>query len=253
MLQGIEQVDWSRRRHAFGPADDLPRLLRDVAGGGPPADRAVSELFGTIWHQGTVYDATSVAVPFLGELAASDDVDGEIRFLLLALIFAIGRGKGYWQVHADGATQRPDTPDNLPAVLEAEREWVQACKEAVRGVADEFIENLSTWPDRLWLSVATLVVVAGEAGRASVDGIIAEATQRLPPFGAAGLATIGELVTRGTTSPGRVDVLTALDGDLADFVAQARETGDLELSPDSYFVDVLVERMCDTNGEGHPA
>ena len=32
----------------------------------------------------------------------------------------------------------------------------------------------------------------------------------------------------------------------------ARETGDLELSPDSYFVDVLVERMCDTNGEGHP-
>ena len=116
---------------------------------------------------------------FLGELAASDDVDGEIRFLLLALIFAIGRGKGYWQVHADGATQRPDTPDNLPAVLEAEREWVQACKEAVRGVADEFIENLSTWPDRLWLAVATLVVVAGEAGRASVDGIIAESDSTL--------------------------------------------------------------------------
>lgn len=251
VLEGIEHIDWSRRRHAFGPADDLPGLLRDVAGGGAAADRAVGELFVTIWHQGTVYDATSVAVPFLGELAASDDVDTEVRYLLLALIYDIGRGKGYWQVHADAARPRPDAPDNLPAVLESEREWVRACKQAVQQAADELIQNVWMWPHRLWLSVAVLVVVAGEVGRASLDRIVDEGTQRLPAFGAVGLETIAELVTTGTTSQGQVDLLNALDLDLADFVAQERDSGDPALSLDSYFVDVLVERMCDTNGQGH--
>lgn len=253
MLQGIEQVDWSTHNHAFGPADDLPRLLRDVAGGGAAADRAVSDLFGTIWHQGTVYDASSLAVPFLGELAASNDVDVEIRYLLLALIFAIGRGTGYWQVHAEIASRSGHLPDDLPAVLEAEREVVRACKKAVQRVADEFLENRSTWPDRLWMSVASLVVVAGEAGRAVLDGVLAEASQRLPPFGAVGLATIAELATLGTTSSAQVDALAALDAELADFVEDFSDGGSLDLSLDSYFVDVLVERMCDTNGEGRPA
>ena len=57
------------------------------------------------------------------------------------------------------------------------------------------------------------------------------------------------MVTSGTTSPERVDSLAALDGDLAEFVAQELESNDLELSLDSYYVDLPVERMCDTNGE----
>ena len=250
VLRGIEQIDWSKHNHAFGPADDLPRLLHDVASGGAAADRAVSDLFGTIWHQGTVYDASSVAVPFLGELAASNDVDVEIRYLLLALIFAIGRGKGYWQVHARAGSRHGHLPADLATVLEAESRTVRACRQAVQQVANELLENLSTWPDRLWLSVVGLVVVAGEVGSALLDGVVAEASRRLPPFGAVGVATIAELVTLGTTSSGQVDALAALDSELADFVEDFSDGGGLDLSLDSYFVDVLVERLCDTNGGG---
>lgn len=44
----------------------MPGLLRTIASGdAKAADDTVFELFGNIWHQGTVYRATPYAVPFL--------------------------------------------------------------------------------------------------------------------------------------------------------------------------------------------
>jgi hypothetical protein len=44
--------------------------------------------------------------------------------------------------------------------------------------------------------------------------------------------------------------LLALDIELADYVTQANEQRDLAVTLDDYFVDVLAERFCDTNGHG---
>ena len=72
MLTGLDEIDWSSLGHAFGPAEDTPELLRRVASGDEhDAAEALGELWGTIWHQGSVYPATVPAVPFLAEIAAA--------------------------------------------------------------------------------------------------------------------------------------------------------------------------------------
>jgi hypothetical protein len=70
MLQEVDHGSWDRLSHAYGPAVDTPELLRQAASSDEEvAKEAVSELYGSIFHQGTVYPATVVAVRFLAELA----------------------------------------------------------------------------------------------------------------------------------------------------------------------------------------
>lgn len=54
---------WERR--------NVPALLRRAGSGGYGAGDAISGLYGSLFHQGTVYPATREAVPFLAELARS--------------------------------------------------------------------------------------------------------------------------------------------------------------------------------------
>lgn len=70
-LAGLDSHPWSTVDHAYGPAEDLPGLLRAFAEGGEDAEEALHELYGSIVHQGTVYAASVYAVPFLARIAAS--------------------------------------------------------------------------------------------------------------------------------------------------------------------------------------
>jgi HEAT repeat protein len=66
-------IDWGALNHAYGPADDVPELLADIAAGTEPAaGEAVSELFTLLYHQGGTYSATDAAIPALVDLALSD-------------------------------------------------------------------------------------------------------------------------------------------------------------------------------------
>jgi hypothetical protein len=70
MLRGLDEVGWDELSHAYGKALDTANLLRQAAlPDDEAAKEAVSELYGSIFHQGTVYPATVAAVPFLAELA----------------------------------------------------------------------------------------------------------------------------------------------------------------------------------------
>ncbi|MET9030406.1 hypothetical protein ABZW96_32975 [Nocardia sp. NPDC004168] len=69
---GLESVPWAELSHAYGSAQDVPELLRRLQSGAEDeAAAALQELFGNIWHQGTVYSATAHAVPFLARLAGA--------------------------------------------------------------------------------------------------------------------------------------------------------------------------------------
>lgn len=73
--QGLDEIDWHSLTHAYGPASDVPGQIRDLAS--PDAEtrrQAMHALYGNIWHQGTVYEATAYAVPFLIELLEAQDL-----------------------------------------------------------------------------------------------------------------------------------------------------------------------------------
>lgn len=82
-MLGLDEVSWADLSHAYGSADDVPVLLRRAGSGGDEARAAIGDLYGKVFHQGTVYPATVAAVPFLVELAGSaPDCRDEVTWML---------------------------------------------------------------------------------------------------------------------------------------------------------------------------
>ncbi|MEU0371048.1 PBS lyase [Streptomyces sp. NPDC006283] len=89
MFAGIDEVDWASLEHAYGPADDVPELLRKLASTDPvERETALDGMYGTVHHQGDVYDSTLACIPFLMELAADPAVQD--RGGIVELLTSIG-------------------------------------------------------------------------------------------------------------------------------------------------------------------
>ncbi len=98
-LEGIDDVDWTSVTHAYGEATDVPDMLRALLSDeAKQREQAIYDLFGNIWHQGTVYSATAKATPFLYELLTTSAVEDKA---------AIAEGVGYLEVHAVGDYGEP--------------------------------------------------------------------------------------------------------------------------------------------------
>ena len=97
MLDGLDAIDWGSLSHAYGEASDVPQIIRSLLSPAVSEDAAY-ELYGNIWHQGTVYPATAAVVPFLYEILAAPEVTG--RSGIAHLLACIAAGRGYLEVHA---------------------------------------------------------------------------------------------------------------------------------------------------------
>jgi hypothetical protein len=88
MLEGLDDINWQRLEHAYGQASDVPELIRNLTSPAPDIrEQAQERLRSTIWHQGTVYEATAYAIPFLIELLEHPEVPGRDHILFdLALL-----------------------------------------------------------------------------------------------------------------------------------------------------------------------
>jgi hypothetical protein len=101
-VDDLDSIPWKDLTHAYGPADDVPDLLRALRTAAPDVqgeDSPLWHLFGNIWHQGTVYEATAYAVPFLIELAVDRQTPDRVG--ILSLLAEIARGSSYHAVHGD--------------------------------------------------------------------------------------------------------------------------------------------------------
>ncbi len=127
MLGGLESIDWRSLTHAYGPADDVPEALRALAEGRASAEDVAGVFWGNIWHQGTVYEATAYAVPFLIELLGSGRIKD--REWLLLLLNSLATGSSYRAVHGN-ASSRED-PREFEGARERELDWVRQAHEAV--------------------------------------------------------------------------------------------------------------------------
>ncbi len=72
-MAALDAVPWPRLHHAYGPADDVPvHLYAATVGQAETRAAAWWELWGNVHHQGTVYEATVHAVPFIAAIAEGD-------------------------------------------------------------------------------------------------------------------------------------------------------------------------------------
>ncbi|MFE5584530.1 HEAT repeat domain-containing protein [Kitasatospora sp. NPDC056531] len=88
-LEGLDRVDWSSMGHAYGPADEVPLWLEQMASPDPDVrERAFSSFYNSAHHQGGVYSCTAASLPFLFALA--DDPQAPDRAAVIRLVLSIG-------------------------------------------------------------------------------------------------------------------------------------------------------------------
>ncbi len=111
VFRGLDKIEWSRAQHAYGPASDVPALLRAALS---PAreerEIATAALFGELCHQGSVYEASALAVPFLFRMLEYPDTPDKTT--IAALLASLANG----------------TPGTYK---EPSYRWVNATREAV--------------------------------------------------------------------------------------------------------------------------
>jgi len=149
VLENLDKIDWSNLGHAYGPAEDVPGLLRDLAS---PVEEeradAMGELYGNIWHQGTVYQATAYAVPFLLELLESPKVDGKDD--ILVLLAHLARGTSYHDVHQHLSHHKEEAKgQGWQDKVQKELGWVGDVKAAVKAGENLYLGLLNDTDARM--------------------------------------------------------------------------------------------------------
>jgi len=115
MLEQLDSIDWASLHHCYGSAENIPQLLRSLLSEDEEIRKeALWELFGNIHHQGTVYEASSYAIPFLVEIL--DDPNCQVKDDVICLLACIAGGRGYLEVH----TVRDEGRQNWEEILAKE-------------------------------------------------------------------------------------------------------------------------------------
>ncbi|MCM2416907.1 HEAT repeat domain-containing protein [Streptomyces sp. RKAG293] len=85
-LARLGDVDWAALRHAYGAADDVPGMLRDLYRPGRAA-AAADDLLTHVHHQGgAVCSSAPAALAYVVAAAADPAIAGEVRLELLDLV-----------------------------------------------------------------------------------------------------------------------------------------------------------------------
>ena len=161
-------------RSALGLCKQLAGARLASPGGGalPNVTGAIRELLGSIWHQGTIYEATAPSVPFLFDLVDARALPEAFQLLMLLGLIARGRaedegwarrsheairGRFVVAVRALGDSDRklagcaahllascPDDPRALPALRAALSADPDADRRACLGLAHACLGELAT-------------------------------------------------------------------------------------------------------------
>jgi len=112
----LASVEWPRLLHAYGSAADTPVQLDALRSSDALQRReALFELISSLVHQGSRYEASAIAVPFLVDLAANPQIPDRHRIVELLLNLAVGAPSdclpGGWPIATERAALAASLPD----------------------------------------------------------------------------------------------------------------------------------------------
>ena len=146
MLETLNSIPWNELEHAYGEADEIPDLIRDLASPEPEIyERALGRLWITVIHQGTVFSSTAYVVPFFCELLQAPDVQNKTD--LLFYLAHIAHGSSYHNANIREKEHR-ETPEMQQQIAE-ELRWVQATKDAVSDGYATYLQVLQSSDPKL--------------------------------------------------------------------------------------------------------
>ncbi|WKT51395.1 Armadillo-like helical [Fusarium oxysporum f. sp. vasinfectum] len=191
-LAGLDSIEWSQLSHAYGPADDVPRLLKDLKSTDPEVYKtAFNKCWSNIYHQGSRYSASVEAVPFLYALIDSPATKDPESLLYLIVSLAIG--------HPDWAVPNGIDIQNWEKSI-AEIESPAYCDRATQGFkAYEAVER----------GLSSIVRCLGEDS-ASMRANPAHALAFFPRHSAVSRVALLDLLSRETNNNVSVTIVLAL-------------------------------------------
>jgi hypothetical protein len=199
LLEGMDGIPWAELEHAYGPATNVPAMLQAVVGHDEGARaQAIADLFHSICHQGTVYGATSAAVPFIARTARDGRLSDPERQLLVGLLAYIAAGRGYWLVHGTVPAQASRRPTD-PEVLTRERREVAAAREAVAHEFSALVQRLGGDNGRVDWNLSFAASQVGVRGAAAVPLVNALAERTAESHLLAALSLTRDLVDETVT------------------------------------------------------
>lgn len=112
-MLSLDDAEWSRLSHAYGPATDTPKLLTELAASTAPKSHYESEPWFSLWsslcHQGDVFTASYAAVPHIVDIAWKTGGTVDFSFFELPAAIEVARQSG----------RGPVIPENLQEAYEA--------------------------------------------------------------------------------------------------------------------------------------
>ena len=143
MLEGLDAIPWAELEHAYGPAADVPELIRALASSDDKTrGRGYAHLYGNIFHQGSRYQATPYVVPFLFELLLDSSTPDRQGLLSLLLSLAMGYEQHFLPFGFD-----PDAYFALLDTQEAHEKYERALALGVMYGEDDTAEEKEDDPD----------------------------------------------------------------------------------------------------------
>ena len=180
-LMDIDQHPWHRVNDAYGPATEVPGQIRALLAPEPQVRAgAIAALWSSVWHQGTVYTCSPLAVPFLAEAANALGEDAAIRTQVLLLLASLAAATSF--IPFDPPEPGPDEhPRPPPRPTVALRDLDIECRAAVAVVAPALASTalhagLDVQAATLPLLAATTTAIAAEA---LISDLEAQADPRL--------------------------------------------------------------------------
>jgi hypothetical protein len=155
----LEKIDWEALEHCYGPAVEVPGLLRAVwSRDFKTRNGAYRKLVDLLVHQGSSFEASPVAVPFLIDVVADDKAPD--RFAACQVLTAIAIGdEASWL----------SRPHDLPAI-----------RRDVERQASMTIEQLRPGDQLSWLSGWIQRVAARSLARPVTARMMSGRTSRRP-------------------------------------------------------------------------
>ena len=138
MLEGLDKIDWKKLEHAYGEASDVPQLIRNLASKDINLrDQALYELYGNIFHQGTRYQATPYAIPFIFELIRQPETPDKVDLIKFSVDLALGYPEAYL----------PKGPNVEDWVIDAEQLREEAESEDIGDIDEDWLKHIDSFID----------------------------------------------------------------------------------------------------------
>ena len=222
----LDEIEWHRLRGPYGTSKGVPAALRDLqAESAGKRAAAVGFLQEHLWHQGSVYEVSAPAVPFVADAALGPSMGRDDRIWLIVLLASTANGTSYLDVHRELNEEEGMPVDETE--LERELRWVSDAREAVRQRLPEFIGRLRTEND------------------SSTQIALAELAAQFPERANESLALVEELAEREPDDPRKLvlELAVAAIGGAADREDLLRRL------PDDYYdskeTEEIAKRLLD--------